>query len=474
MAINPLITMGVKPINLDFSDRRLRNAHSDLYEQQADVQRQNIEQEKATMEALKTYGNDITPDTIKQVMQTNPKAAMGMQTVLSKQQADTVAMQKLQMEADKEARLAEGADIENRMKQLKFGTEKAGILADIASPLVDKADLNEEDVHMAIGAALSRGALNRQQAIEFLSKPFNGEATRAELKNLVTTGRSEVERAKIKETALEAARKAVLFPLEVKKAEGEAVNVTRDPVTGRTPGDVVLDQRTAAQRLFDERKAQEQRDFQASENQKNRSVTMRGQNMTDARSRDAAASDDDALVQAVLKDPLAFDNLTPTAKTRIIPALQRNGFDQFGKPLGAGSIDKMAETSSAVASLQDLRQTLKENEQFIGPIAGFAAINPYSDARKAQARIDLVKQRVGKALEGGVLRKEDEEKYKKILATLNDTPETAIAKVDGLISTLERDAKIYQDQQRAAGRRMPAEKKPTGERPPLSSFEGEK
>jgi hypothetical protein len=91
--------MGVKPINLDFSDRRLRNAHSDLYEQQADVQRQNIEQEKATMEALKTYGNDITPDTIKQVMRTNPQAAMGMQTVLSKQQADALANQKAQAEA---------------------------------------------------------------------------------------------------------------------------------------------------------------------------------------------------------------------------------------------------------------------------------------------------------------------------------------------------------------------------------------
>jgi len=288
MAINPLITMGVKPINLDFSDRRLRNAHSDLYEQQADVQRQNIEQEKATMEALKTY--DGTPQSMDNLMRVNPKAAMGVKAYQSKQLQDSIAVQKIQMESDKEARLAEGADIENRLKELKLGTERAGIVADIVSPLLEKPDLSLNDVEMAVGSSLGRGALSSAQAIDFLgklrSKPFNAEATRAELKTLYTTGRGEVDRAKIKETALEAARKAVLFPLEVKKAEGEAANVTRDPVTGRTPGDVVLDQRTVAQRLFDEKKAQEQRDFQASENQKNRSVTMRGQNMTDARTRE--------------------------------------------------------------------------------------------------------------------------------------------------------------------------------------------
>ena len=45
-----------------------------------------------------------------------------------------------------------------------------------------------------------------------------------------------------------------------------------------------------------------------------------------------------------------------------------------------------------------------------------------------QADVDRARQTVGKALGGGVLRKEDEDKYKKILATLNDTPETAVYK----------------------------------------------
>ena len=442
MAINPLIALQVKPLNLDFTDRRLRNAHSDLYEQQAEVQRQNIEQEKATMEALKQFGNDITPDTIKQVMRTNPKAAMGMQTVLSKQQADALALEKAGFEAEESAVKAKSASYKQKKDELEGW-------ANLASGITD-----EQSYYQALRMGLDRG-LDPSLVRGMMDGGYDPAKVNQFAKQMMTgKERLELEDA-LEKKAFEAKKR----PLELKKAEGEAVNVTRDE-TGRTPGEVVLDNRTAAQRLFDEQKIKQQQDFQAQQNEENRKVQRRGQNMVDARSRDAAASDDDALVQAVLKDPLAFDNLTPTAKTRIIPALQRNGFDQFGKPLNAGSIDKMAESSAAVASLQDLRKTLQENEQFIGPIAGFAAINPYSDARKAQAKIDLVKQRVGKALEGGVLRKEDEEKYKKILATLNDTPETAIAKVDGLIATLERDAKIYQDQQRAAGRRMPTQAKP--------------
>ena len=63
-----------------------------------------------------------------------------------------------------------------------------------------------------------------------------------------------------------------------------------------------------------------------------------------------------------------------------------------------------------------------------------------------------MRQTVGKALEGGVLRKEDEEKYKKILATLADTPETAIYKIESLISALGRDVSIYKANQLSAGR----------------------
>lgn len=60
------------------------------------------------------------------------------------------------------------------------------------------------------------------------------------------------------------------------------------------------------------------------------------------------------------------------------------------------------------------------------------------NAKQRQAMIDRVKQVIGKALEGGVLRKEDEEKYKKILPTIGDPPAVAKTKLEGLQSALKR------------------------------------
>lgn len=168
------------------------------------------------------------------------------------------------------------------------------------------------------------------------------------------------------------------------------------------------------------------------------------------------------LVDAVAANPSLWDDLTPGVKGDIAADLNAKGFSGFGKRMSDGTIKQISESKAALASLRDLRTTLQDNEQYIGPVAGLAALNPYSEARKAQSKIDLVRQRVGKALEGGVLRKEDEEKYKKILSTLRDEPETAIYKVDSLIQTLERDMELFIEEQRSAGRRVAQPPKPAG------------
>jgi hypothetical protein len=73
-------------------------------------------------------------------------------------------------------------------------------------------------------------------------------------------------------------------------------------------------------------------------------------------------------------------------------------------------------------------------------------------AKGRQATIDRVKQVIGKTLEGGVLRKEDEAKYAKILPTIGDPPEVAKKKLDGLRSALERKREITLENLKAAGR----------------------
>jgi len=255
--------------------------------------------------------------------------------------------------------------------------------------------------------------------------------------------------------------------LSVDQVEGRAPAAPSPPAPAPTPGltptaaaikafsdsrDAARDPSVAADRTADNTRADAQLELSRGQLE-----VSRGQ-LALARQRankpGATASDKDGLVDAVIASPGLWDQLTPTEKGKIAPELNRRGFGDLGKPLAGAAVSKISDSKTAVDSLKDLKQVLKDNEQYIGPIAGFAALNPYSDANKAQAKIDLVRQRVGKSLEGGVLRKEDEEKYKKILATLRDTPSTAVSKIDGLIQSLENDITNFINEQRLAGRRV--------------------
>src|SRR3990167_2258675 len=143
--------------------------------------------------------------------------------------------------------------------------------------------------------------------------------------------------------------------------------------------------------------------------------------------------------QAIIDNPSLFDDLTPTEKGKVITQLQTNKYDTSNlgvKGLSDTAIQNVAQTQKALDDLAYLKTKIQGNESKLGPIKGLAALNPWSEARKLQADVDRVRQTVGKALEGGVLRKEDEEKYKKILATLTDTPTTALYKVDALIGSI--------------------------------------
>lgn len=171
------------------------------------------------------------------------------------------------------------------------------------------------------------------------------------------------------------------------------------------------------------------------------------------------------LVSTILDNPTLFSQLTSTEKAKVAPALDKLGFTAFGKPLSDTAIKAITQSETALESVKDLKKVVKENEKFIGPITGLAKLNPFSEARKVQADIDRVKQRVGKALEGGVLRKEDEEKYKKILAQITDTPETALYKINQIIIDIEREITTYKNNQMLSGRNVPTA--PTTESDPL-------
>lgn len=120
--------------------------------------------------------------------------------------------------------------------------------------------------------------------------------------------------------------------------------------------------------------------------------------------------------------------------------------------LSDSAIKNVTDLKGALTDVEGLARAISENSGSVGPVAGLQALNPYSSSRQIQAQIDRVRQVVGKALEGGVLRKEDEEKYKKILPTIRDTQETAQAKLQQLYTKISQDLETYVELQRAYGK----------------------
>lgn len=162
-----------------------------------------------------------------------------------------------------------------------------------------------------------------------------------------------------------------------------------------------------------------------------------------------------SLTQAIIDNPSLFDDLTPTNRGKVINELQTNGYDTSNlgvKGLSDTAIKEISQSQKALEDLSVLKSTISNNLQYIGPISGLQKLNPWSKARQVQADVDRVKQTVGKALEGGVLRKEDEEKYKKILAQLTDTPETALYKIDQIITSINKDIENYKSLQQSGGK----------------------
>ena len=130
-----------------------------------------------------------------------------------------------------------------------------------------------------------------------------------------------------------------------------------------------------------------------------------------------------------------------------------------GKPLLSGEITKFNDFRSGLNTIARLSDEVGKTGAaakagtmipgFVTELTGWGA-----EAKSRQAVLDQAKQVVGKAMEGGVLRKEDEAKYMKILPIINDPPDVAKAKLDNLRDVMAQDAEIYLETLEAAGRNV--------------------
>lgn len=124
---------------------------------------------------------------------------------------------------------------------------------------------------------------------------------------------------------------------------------------------------------------------------------------------------------------------------RMKAAAQKSGYR-----LPATQAASLAEGKNLPKILSNLQKTFDDNKGVGGPIMGNLVYNPYATkTQKIQAEIDATKQFVGKFLEGGVLRKEDEEKYKKILPTINDTEAVRTKKISAVKDLISQKYNEY-------------------------------
>jgi len=108
-----------------------------------------------------------------------------------------------------------------------------------------------------------------------------------------------------------------------------------------------------------------------------------------------------------------------------------------GKTLPAGALLKISDARKGLELLGGLGQQITTAGP-LSPITGLIrGNNPWDkEGKSSEAAITTVKQIVAKALEGGVLRKEDELKYQKMMPTMTDTQDTVDIKIKYLSDAL--------------------------------------
>lgn len=115
----------------------------------------------------------------------------------------------------------------------------------------------------------------------------------------------------------------------------------------------------------------------------------------------------------------------------LLKALNKNQKAAAPKKLTANMIKKINEGNAIPDMLSNVSGLIEENKGDFGPVEGrLRSANPYdTDAQALNAEMRAKSQAFGRFMEGGVLRKEDEEKYKKMFPSLADTHEVAQEKL---------------------------------------------
>lgn len=108
-----------------------------------------------------------------------------------------------------------------------------------------------------------------------------------------------------------------------------------------------------------------------------------------------------------------------------------------GRPMQTSQAEALSDIKASMSQVQNMVTGLENPNTPTGPMAYLRGMNMFDvEALGAKQLVAATKQLVGKALEGGVLRKEDEEKYAKILPREFDTLPVIRKKTEQLVQML--------------------------------------
>lgn len=112
----------------------------------------------------------------------------------------------------------------------------------------------------------------------------------------------------------------------------------------------------------------------------------------------------------------------------------KEDLNEGGPQVTSAVAQELGDSKAAEEMIKSLESSIggEAGKKAFSPVIGqLRANNPWdTDVQSIQSQINATKQIVGKYLEGGVLRLEDEKKYEKILPKIGDTPEVAQNKIE--------------------------------------------
>lgn len=113
------------------------------------------------------------------------------------------------------------------------------------------------------------------------------------------------------------------------------------------------------------------------------------------------------------------------------------------KEIGREAAENLSGAKTASDQLLKLKTTIEKNPDLFGPVQGRVNLTGAYNSRRESIKSLLrsTRQAIGKYMEGGVLRAEDERKYEEMLPKLSDlansTDATAFGKINNVLSLLE-------------------------------------